>query len=567
MFPKKSISILILSLLISLTLFAFDTSEILWRYTTGGRITTPPVESSDGTIYFCSEDRFLYAINRNGELKWRTNLEDRITETLSLGYDGTIYAGSKRDYFLATNSKGEIIWKAKLKGTPVGSPAIKADGTLFIATTEGWFYSISHTGFIRWEMKLPDKPVSGPVIGIDVYIALNNERLYAFNMDGLRLWTFLLSGNAETIALTTDNIYVGTNNSTLVAIDYGGRKIWNKSLSGPVNSVIVLSEDCIVITHGYNITMLDSEGVYIWNKNERNLQIDLASYSNEIISLDSEGKISWFNFEGEIISQINGGLPSDRFLISLDGNIYLGSRDWLFYKYGSNELIKSDFTNYIWPSFRGGGENRGSLLTDTMITEKDEIIVSSDYLYFMESSKSLNEQVLNGILDEIEIRLFSREFIAGKSYLLGILENMAAGAVKNPLLVEGLLINDFPVIRSRAIDILGITGNFKTIDFLTDLLNFEWDDYVVRSIFRSLGNLQSNMDQVITNGIYNYYSTNKSSISQSYLSQILISVQKIKKYNGQIDRTLLSIITDIFLTSSSRNIKELALDIINSVKK
>ncbi len=567
MITKKSISIFILSLLIPLTLFSFENPEILWRYTTGGRIITPPVEGSDGTVYFCSEDRFLYALNDVGELKWRTDIKDRITETLSIGFDGTIYVGSKRDYFIAVNNKGEIIWKIKLKGSPVGAPAILTNGSLFIATNDGWFYSISHTGFIRWEIKLPDKPVSGPLISRDIYIALDNERLYAFNIDGVKLWTFLLSGNAETIALSKDNIFVGTKYSTLVSIDYSGRRLWNKSLSGPVKSVIILNEDFIVSAHGNIISMLDSEGNSVWSKTTRNLQIELVAYSNEIISLDSEGEINWFNLNGVNISQIKGGIPAGGISVSSDGKVYLSSRDWLLYKYGNNKFVKNNFNNYIWPSFRGGRENRGNFLNYNYFEQKNEINISSDYLYLMESSKSLDEQVLNGILDEIEKRLFNRQFDSGKSYLLGILELLAAGSVKSPLYENGQLVNEFPVIRSRAIDILGITGNFKTIEFLLDLLNYEWDDYVVRSIIKSLGNLKSDNDENISNGIYNYYNNNRSNISQSYLSQILQSVQKVTNYNGYANKNLLSVITNIFLTSSSKNIKELALDIINSIKK
>ena len=56
---------------------------------------------------------------------------------------------------------------------------------------------------------------------------------------------------------------------------------------------------------------------------------------------------------------------------------------------------------------------------------------------------------------------------------------------------------------------------------------------------------------------------NISSIS----TQAEITVDKLDNYNGTTSRELLEVITNIFLTSNTRATKELALDIINSIKK
>ncbi len=548
-------------------IFPTETPEILWRYTTGGRIITPPVEGSDGTIYFCSEDRYLYALNTDGTILWRNNLEDRITETLSLGYDGTLYAGSKRGYFIAVNPMGEKIWKIKLKGAIVGNPAIAPDGSLFIVTNEGWFYSISHTGFVRWEVKLPAIPVLGPVLGSDIYLALDNERVYSYNINGRRQWVFLLSGNAQSLALSKEKIYAGTDNSTLVSIDFTGSRIWNISLSGSVNSVLLLAENRILCTSGNYIYMMDSDGINIWSKIERYPQIDLAVISNLIVSLDSKGSIYWWDLEGLPVSKLDGGVPVRRFLCASEGSIYLGSKDWLFYKYGLPDIINNNYIEYLWPSYRRGTENRGYLLTNETNQNKNKIFISSDYVYLTEISKILDEKILIGLLDEIQIRLYKRDYDAGKSYLLDILELLASDCITRPLYEEGRLINNFPVVRSRAIDILGITGNYKTIEFIVDMLNYEWDSYVVDSIIRSLGNLRSDKEEIITKGITTYYNNNENNGNERFLRQILLIVPKIKSYNGTVSRDILAVITDILLTTSSRSTKELALDTINSIKK
>jgi len=566
MVAKKIFCIFIISLFLSISLFSSESPEIIWRCATGGRIITPPVEGTDGTIYFCSEDRFLYALQTDGSVKWRSDLEDRVTETLTVGSDGTLYAGSRRGFLIAVNPHGKQIWKTKLKGSPVGSPAAAPDGSLFLVTDEGWLYSISHTGFIHWEVRLPAVPVIGPVLGAEIYIALNNERIYSYDTNGKNKWIFLLSGNAGTISLSRDNIYVGTNNSTLVSIDFSGTRIWNISTRGNVSSIIVLTDDRIVCTSGNSIIMLNSEGENIWNISHRRLQIDLAVYSNVLISLDTKGGIYWIDMDGLVLNQINGGDPVSRFLSSTDGNIYLGSKDWLLYKYGYINIINNNYKNYIWPSSGCGVYNRAYLSINKTEQNFFEIQKSSDYTYLIEMSKSTDQKVLSKLLDEIEFRLYRQGYDVGKNYLNKILEILASESITRPLYEEGRLINDFPTIRSRAINILGITGSLKTIEFLVDMLNYEWDDYTVSSIIGSLGKLQSDKNGNISLGISNYYNV-RNIKNQRSLSQIIQTIQKLNNYNGSTNNKLITLITDIFLKSSSKSIKKLALDTINSIKK
>ena len=193
--------------------------------------------------------------------------------------------------------------------------------------------------------------------------------------------------------------------------------------------------------------------------------------------------------------------------------------------------------------------------------------LDSLWCYLIELAKSSNEEILSDLLNEIEIRLFTRAYDVGKRYLYDILEFIASDGVKRPLYEDGLFVNDFPVIRSRAIEILGITGSFTTVDFLADLLEYEWDGYVLNSIIKSLGYLQSDMDYAITDTLVNYYSQNTKALNIRYVSQILITVREMNNYNGSINKDLLTVITNIFLRSSSRSVKELALDTIQAVKQ
>ncbi|MCK5674087.1 MAG: hypothetical protein KAH95_11970, partial [Spirochaetales bacterium] len=262
---------------------------------------------------------------------------------------------------------------------------------------------------------------------------------------------------------------------------------------------------------------------------------------------------------------LGGGAPGGKLLTSADGSVYLGSRDWLFYKYGFIDLISSRYKDYLWPSFRGGVENRGSLIPGKNHAKK-ELLILPDYIYLMELADSGNEEILSELLDEIEYRMYARAYDAGNIYLVDILKYIASDSVKRPLYEDGRLVNDFSIIRARAIEILGITGSLTTINFLTDLLIYEWDDFVIVSIIKSLGYLQSDMDYTITGALKNYYEKKGDTIDLRSASQILLTIQKMNKYQGSISRELLNVVINIFLRSGSKSVKELALDTIQDIQ-
>jgi len=564
---KKLLSILIFFLFGLLSTFALENSEIDWRFPTGGKIQTPPVEGSDGSVYFCSEDRFLYALNSDGNLKWRTKFSDRLTETLALGIDGSIYIGSRKGLIFAVNPDGEKLWTRNLKGIPFGSPAIAPDGTLFLVTENGWIYSISHNGYIRWEIELPAGPVLAPVLGKDIYIALDNERIYSYNRVGNNIWTFLLSGQAASIALSEKSLYIGTTNSTIVSVDYSGKKNWNQSLSGIAYSVLVLTNNRILSTSGKYLIMMDSLGKTLWTKSMGKRQTDLSVIADAIVSIDNEGSVFWIKRDGTPIALITEGIPGGKLLVISDGSVYVGGRDWVLYKYAVNNFVLSNYNNFVWPSFRADNGNRGYLISG--IKAKPQVVksITSDFVYLNEMAKSLDEKVLNNILDEIESRLINRSYDPGKLYFSDILKLLASEGIKHPLLEDGVLVNNFPLIRSRAVELLGITGNLTTIDFLSDLLFFEWDSYSVNSIIKALGNLQSDLKNTTSKAIINYYELNNINMNDRILRQMLSTIRKMNIYNGYTNKDLFSVVMDILLSSSSKSVRELALDTINSIKK
>jgi len=71
-----------------------------WRFVAGGATVGPGAFSDDGTFYFASDDRYVYALDRNGTMIWRTDLGRRPAGGVVVGVDESI---------LVTLENGEII--------------------------------------------------------------------------------------------------------------------------------------------------------------------------------------------------------------------------------------------------------------------------------------------------------------------------------------------------------------------------------------------------------------------------------------------------------------------------
>lgn len=76
-----------------------------WRFQSNGDIQSSPAFGSDGTLYFGSDDRGLYAVNgSNGYYKWRSPLAGFVQSSPAVSKDGkTVYVGSDVEDELLSN--------------------------------------------------------------------------------------------------------------------------------------------------------------------------------------------------------------------------------------------------------------------------------------------------------------------------------------------------------------------------------------------------------------------------------------------------------------------------------
>jgi outer membrane protein assembly factor BamB len=149
------------------TLKAADGSQVRYFETTV--LAYPPAVGPDGTIYFGSGDKKLYALYPDGSQKWARPVGGAIDGPPALGADGVVCAPSDDGKVYAFASSGDAAWiYDSLRLTTYG-PTIGGDGTVYFTAADGaggGIYAVDSRGREKWKSEIYNLEAS-PAIGSD----------------------------------------------------------------------------------------------------------------------------------------------------------------------------------------------------------------------------------------------------------------------------------------------------------------------------------------------------------------------------------------------------------------
>merc|ERR1719456_529858 len=169
---------------------------------------TGPVSASasfgvDGTIYFGSQDKSLYAMTQAGALKWKFSTQSPLVGAALVTSDGRIVFGSRDGSVYALNSDGQQQWKFTTGGEIRGGAAELRDGAVVVGSLDGKLYCIDTSGSKRWEFNAGAEVAGTPLVQ-DVSIVFGvrktsarSGRVHNLKMDGTERWFYATSGDVE----------------------------------------------------------------------------------------------------------------------------------------------------------------------------------------------------------------------------------------------------------------------------------------------------------------------------------------------------------------------------------
>ncbi len=564
---KRTVAVLFFFFLtVPMTVFAGP--RITLQYPTGGRIVAAAYDSGRHVLYAVSEDRYLYALSDRGKQIWRYAMGDSGSPVLSIGPDHTIYAGTKQHYLVAVNPYGKKIWRIKLDSSIRGNVVSGKDGTIYTVTVSGSLYGISHRGIIRYRVSLPAPPVLAPLLNNSfLFVPCINNRLYAFDTWGALKWIFLFSGRILSAVCTGERVYGGTSSGTVAAVTMEGKKRWSTVLHAPVSSIVLSDSGTLFCNAGKNITSLNSQGSIQWVYQGKEHLKSLAVLGEWIVTDNTAGILSFYALNGKQIGLVRAGKPSVPLLYTSRGEIVVGSKDWNIYYAGYPSTVIAQFDRN-WPLVNGRCEGNRSISTLTGRPSFEDLHnLSNDFIYLKALSDSYNAVTLSHVLDTIKARIETEHYDSGKEFFLQMLEYLASDCITRPYRRNNILVNNFTVIRGRADALLGREGDFKTQKILVNLLNYEWDPYVIREIITSIGLLGYNPENETIKALYTYYNANRSIYGEGFRKVVVEAVSNIYHYTGVLGNEGVRLVLKVFKDSSSKPVREDALELLYLLKK
>jgi outer membrane protein assembly factor BamB len=211
-----------------------------WAFKTGAWVDSSPALGADGTVYFGSWDHSFYALGAGGASAWKFETGGPIVSSPAIGLDGKIYFGSHDGKFYALAPDGAKAWDAATGAPVISSPALDKDGTVYFSSVSGYFYALNAGGSLKWRVQTGGITESSPVIGPNgtVYIGVN-KKLWAFSPNGKKEWEREATSDdyqqpieATPTALSDGTVLLVSNYGLLMAVEAAGSPKWMYYLFG-----------------------------------------------------------------------------------------------------------------------------------------------------------------------------------------------------------------------------------------------------------------------------------------------------------------------------------------------
>ena len=232
--------------------------SLKWTFATGAWVDSSPAIGADGTVYFGSWDTNFYALNPDGSKKWsfptrgivdsspaygeETELSSQVA---AIGGDGTIYFGSHDKKLYALNPDGTLHWAFMTGGRIIASPAIAFDGSIYFTSLDGYLYALAAGGKERWRLLLGGITQSSPALDSagNIYLSVNNHDV-SVSPDGKVRWDWTTAQPIEESPAVTaaDTVYFSWPWRRLYAIRTNQEIVWYSDLNWNLSASPVIGD-------------------------------------------------------------------------------------------------------------------------------------------------------------------------------------------------------------------------------------------------------------------------------------------------------------------------------------
>lgn len=375
--------------------FTLSLTDSLWQTQVGDSVTGGPAIARDGSVYFGSIDRSVYALDTTGAVKWSFATGGLIdTCSPAIADDGTVYIGSNDGTVYAFAPDGTQKWTRAFGTTaPVSnSPALAADGTIYVKAGNGFLYALNPAdGAIKWRFNVSaTTSYASPSVAPDgtIYQGSEDKKLYAINPDGTLKWTYTGDNDIYTVAAidAAGNLYFAVLNSgKLFSVAPNGTLRWTYSGAtiGCSSSPALSRDGTTVYFGGYDSKLHavnTADGTVRWTYNlgtevrasspavDSNGVVYIGCYDNRIYAVNANGTLKRRFDVGNVV----------RSSPAIAGTtLYVGSNDHKVYAFD----IGAGPAAGPWPQYRHNARRTGRAIEEAfaLVTQPQSQVAVAGY--------------------------------------------------------------------------------------------------------------------------------------------------------------------------------------------
>ncbi len=323
------------------------TDRVKWSFATGGRVRSSASEGPDGTLFFGSEDRCVYALNENGRPKWVFPTGGSIHASPAVGLEGEVYVGGEDHILYSLSTEGDLLWTFAVSGSILASAAVGPQGMVCVGCDDGSIYALNAEGVLQWTFHTGGPITASVAVGSDgtVYAGSTDREIYALSSDGILEWTYTTGGSIHTSpAVGPDgSVYVGSDDGSLYALAPNGSLSWVFSAGDRIHSspVVDPAGNIYFGCADYCLYAIKPDGAPKW----------IFSTGGEVEyapALDSTGTVYFCDCEKTIYAILSDGTLKWQYSMkdevitspfcSSNGSVLIGSKDHRLYALEAGKL-------------------------------------------------------------------------------------------------------------------------------------------------------------------------------------------------------------------------------------